>query len=208
MTATDRAPVRLLSIALLITVASQLFYITVVPAAGPETVLRPAIWFGELFAFLSIALAAFTLAIRRPDQAVLWVTLAIAGILNVLQVAVGLTMFGPASEGEPQLIATVLAGAFFLSFLAKFLLAGTGIAFGLIAKGLGGLTIIAGPAAAALNLLAMIESKAWMAAAGASGTAATGLLAILLLVADNLLGATVASSRQAPDFAKILVIRA
>ena len=89
MTATDRAPVRLLSIALLITVASQLFYITVVPAAGPETVLRPAIWFGELFAFLSIALAAFTLAIRRPDQAVLWVTLAIAGILNVLQVAVG-----------------------------------------------------------------------------------------------------------------------
>ncbi len=146
----------------------------------------------------------------------LWVTLAIAGILNVLQVAVGLSMFGPASEGEPQLIATVLAGAFFLYFLAKLLLAGTGIAFGLIAlrdntaltKALGGLTMIAGPAAAALNLLAMIDSKAWMFAAGASGTAATGLLAILLLVADNLLGATVAGSRQAPDFAKILVIRA
>jgi hypothetical protein len=167
MTDTDRAPVRLLSIALLVTVANQLFYITVVRGAGPETVLRPAIWFAELFAFLSIALAAFTLAIRRPDQAVLWVTLAIAGILNVLQVAVGLSMFGPASEGEPQLIATVLAGAFFLYFLAKLLLAGTGIAFGLIAlrdstaltKALGGLTMIAGPAAAALNLLAMIDSK-------------------------------------------------
>ena len=125
-------------------------------------------------------------------------------------------MFGPASEGEPQLIATVLAGAFFLYFLAKLLLAGTGIAFGLIAlrdntaltKALGGLTMIAGPAAAALNLLAMIDSKAWMFAAGASGTAATGLLAILLLAADNLLDATVAGSRQAPDFAKILVIRA
>ena len=127
MADTDRTPVRLLGIALLITVASQLFYVTVVSDAGPETVLRPITWFTELFAFLSVALAAFTLAIRRPHQAALWAALGVAGVFNVLQVAIGLSMFGPASEGEPQLIATVLAGAFFLYFFAKVLLAGTGI---------------------------------------------------------------------------------
>ena len=188
----DRATVRLLGGALLVTVASQLFYITVVSSAGPETVLRPITWFTELFTFLSIALAAFTLAVRRPNQAALWVTLAVAGIFNVMQVAIGLSVFGPASEGEPQLMATVLAGAFFLYFLAKVLMAGAGIVLGLIAargtttvtKVLGGLTVLAGLAAAVLNLFAMMGSKAWMFAAGASGTAVTAFLAVVLLL-DN-----------------------
>lgn len=188
----DRATVRLLGSALLVTVASQLFYITVVSSAGPETVLRPITWITELFAFLSTALAAFTLAVRRPDQAALWVIIAVAGIFDVMQVAIGLAMFGPASEGEPQLMATVLAGAFFLYFLAKVLMAGAGIVFGLIAgrgtttvtKVLGGPTVLAGLAAAVLNFLAMIDSKAWMFAAGASGTAVTALLAVVLLL-DN-----------------------
>ena len=191
MADTHRAPIRLLGIALLVTVASQLFYITIVSGAGPETLLRPITWFTELFAFLSVALAAFTLAIRRPDQAALWVALAVAGIFNVLQVAIGLSMFGPASEGEPQLIATVLAGAFFLYFLAKVLLAGTGIVLGMTAvrdsttltKALGGLAVVAGLAAASLNFLAMIDSETWMFAAGASGTTATALLAAVLLLA-------------------------
>ncbi|MDP4575070.1 hypothetical protein Q9K02_07980 [Qipengyuania sp. G39] len=192
MADTDRAPTRLLAIALLVTVASQLFYITVVSSAGPETVLRPITWLTELFAFLSTALAAFTLAVRRPDQAALWVALAVAGIFNVMQVAIGLSMFGPASDGEPQLMATVLAGAFFLYFLAKVLMAGAGIVLGLIAargtttvtKVLGGLTVLAGLAGAVLNFFAMIDPKAWMFGAGASGTAVTAFLAVVLLL-DN-----------------------
>ena len=191
MADTDRKPIRLLGIALLITVASQLFYITVVSSAGPETVLRPITWFPELFAFLSVALAAFTLAIRRPAQAAVWVALAVAGLFNVLQVAIGLSMFGPASESEPQLIATVLAGAFFLYFLAKLLLGGVGIVLGVtvardsttLNKALGGLTAVAGLAAAVLNFLAMVDPQTWMFAAGASGTAATALLGAVLLLA-------------------------
>ena len=191
MADTHRAPIRLLGIALLVTVASQLFYINIVSGAGPETVLRPITWFTEMFAFLSVALAAFTLAIRRPDQAVVWVALAVAGLFNVLQVAIGLSMFGPASEGEPQLMATVLAGAFFLYFLAKLLLAGVGVVLGVTAvrdsttltKTIGGLTVVAGLAAGVLNFLAMADPQTWMFAAGASGTAATALLAGVLLLA-------------------------
>ena len=191
-----RAPLRMLAFALLLTVASQLFYITVVSEAGSDTVLRPITWFTELFAFLAVAVAGLTLAICKPQQGMIWPLVALSGVFNVLQVAIGLSMFGPALEGgeaEPQLFATVLAGAFFLYFLAKLMLGGVGIVLGaaairlptLVAKVVGGLTLLSGLAALILNFLAMIDSKAWMFAAGASGTAATALLAILLLVTGN-----------------------
>jgi hypothetical protein len=192
---TDRRLIRGLAALLLLTVASQIFYIAVVSGSENE-MLRPLTWFTELFAFAISTVLALSLAARRPQQAPIWTTIALAGTLNTVQVAMGLSMFGPAMEaGEavPQLFAAVLAGAFFFYFLAKFLLGGAAILLGAnalkagngLAKALGGLAALAGIAALILSLLAMIDAESWAFAAGASGTAVTALLAALLLAGSE-----------------------
>lgn len=195
MVLTDRALCRAVAGALLLTVASQIFYIVVVANAGPETVLRPLTWFTELFAFAFVAIAGSTLSARRPAEAMLWSTIGLSGVLNVLQVAMGLAMFAPAMEvreSVPQLFATVLAGAFFLYFLAKILLGAAGIVLGMealraetgVGKTIGGLAIVAGLAAIFLNLLGMIDAKAWTFAAGAAGTAVTAFVGLMLALSN------------------------
>ena len=181
--------------ALLLTVASQVFYITVVSGSANE-MLRPLTWFTELFAFAAVLILALSLSVRRPEQSVLWAAIAVSGMLNLLQVGMGLSMFAPAmeaGESEPQLFATVLAGAFFLYFLAKLILgaAALGVGVSLARKGSGWgkglvvLTAIAGFGAIVLNLLAMMDAKAWTFPAGGAGTAATALLALTLLWAER-----------------------
>ena len=188
---TDRRLIQGLAALLLLTVASQIFYIAVVSGSESE-MLRPLTWFTELFAFAISTVLALSLAARRPQQAPIWATIALAGTLNTIQVAMGLSMFGPAMEaGEavPQLFAAVLAGAFFFYFLAKFLLGGAAILLGVsalkagsgLAKPLGGLAALTGVAALGLSLLAMIDAKAWTFAAGGAGTAVTALIAGLIL---------------------------
>ena len=192
MIISDRALLRALAIALLLTVASQLFYITIVSDAGADTVLRPLTWFAELLAFSAVAVIALALNARLPQAALLWPFIALSGFLNVLQVAIGLSMFAPAMEaGEsvPQLFSTVLAGAFFLYFLAKFLLGLAAICLGSAAlrdggavkKAVAGLAILTGLAAIVLDLFAMVDVESWRFAAGAAGTAATAFVGFLLL---------------------------
>ncbi len=192
MTITDRGLLRTLGLALLLTVASQIFYIAVVSNAGGDTMLRPLTWYTELFAFCAVAATGFALSARLPGSAVLWSVVALSGVLNTLQVAMGLSMFGPAMEaGEtvPQLFSAILAGAFFLYFLAKLLLGLAGLVLGaraLHADGtmniaFGVLAVLTGLAAIGLNLLAMIDAESWRFAAGAAGTAATALVGVLLL---------------------------
>ncbi|MDG5748506.1 hypothetical protein P8Q88_09960 [Qipengyuania sp. XHP0207] len=192
MTITDRGLLRTLGLALLLTVASQIFYIAVVSNAGGDTMLRPLTWFTELFAFCAVAATGLALSARLPGSAVLWSVVALSGVLNTLQVGMGLSMFGPAMEaGEtvPQLFSAILAGAFFLYFLAKLLLGLAGLVLGARALHTGGtmnialgvLAVLTGLAAIGLNLLAMIDAESWRFAAGAAGTAATALVGVLLL---------------------------
>ena len=190
---TDRTLTRGLAAALLLTVASQIFYITVVSGSENE-MLRPLTWFTELLAFSVVAIFAHALAARRPLQAVLWSTIALSGAFNVLQVGMGLSMFAPAMEVReslPELFGAILAGAFFFYFLAKLLIGAAAISLGLdavrssgsgLAKGIGGVAALAGLAAIALSLAAMVDSEAWTIAAGGAGTAATALFALLLLL--------------------------
>lgn len=185
--------VRLVAGALLLTVATQVFYIAVVANAGEETPLRPLTWFTELAAFTLIAVLGHSLAARLPVSATMWSAIALSGLLNVLQVTMGLSMFKPAldaGDGQEQLFATVLAGAFFLYFLAKLVLGLVAFALGAVALRGGGaarravaaLAAVSGIAAVGLNLLAMLDSQAWMFAAGAAGTATTTFLGVLLLM--------------------------
>ena len=181
--------------ALLLTVASQIFYITVVSGSENE-MLRPLTWFTELFAFAAVSILALSLGVRRPEQSVLWAAIGVSGILNLLQVGMGLSMFAPAmeaNESEPQLFAAILAGAFFLYFLAKLIIGAAALGVGASlarngsgwGKGIGLLAAIAGLGAIGLNLLAMMDAKAWTFPAGGAGTAATALLALTLLWAER-----------------------
>ena len=178
--------------ALLATVATQIFYITIVSGSENE-MLRPLTWFTELFAFLLVTVASLALAAKRPDSAGIWAAIGVSGLLNLLQVGMGLSMFRPAmeaSEAVPQLFAAILAGAFFLYFLAKLVIGLVALALGLgllrldtgAAKAGGAVLGLSGLAAIALNLLALVDAKAWTFAAGGAGTAATALVAAALLL--------------------------
>lgn len=196
MLETTRGAMRTLAILLLVTVATQVFYITVVSAAGDETPLRPATWLVELLTFVGITVSGITLAIRDSQRAHLWSLVALSGLFNMLQIAMGLSMFGPAYEAHetvPNLFATILGGAFFFYFLAKLLLGLAALAIGGVAArsgaGLarifGGLAALAGVAAVGIGFLAMLDRDGWMFPAGAAGTAVAALFALSLLTAKE-----------------------
>ena len=188
----EQASIRAVAIALLATVASQIFYITVVSGSENE-MLRPLTWFAELIAFLVLATVSFALGMRRPDHAVLWTLVGISGLLNMLQVAMGLSMFAPAmkvSESLPELFEAVLAGAFFLYFLAKFTLGAAAVMLGLslfgkggaVTKAVGATCALSGLAALGLNLVAMASRADWTFLAGGAGTLVAAAFAAALLV--------------------------
>lgn len=194
MPTTLRGTMRVLAALLLVTVVTQIFYITIVSNAPDDTPLRPTTWLIELSVFVGISTAGLSLAINNPQRAPLWSLIVFSGLANVMQIAMGLSMFGPSLEVEktvPAIFATVIAGAFFFYFLAKLLLGVVAVAFGWssvrTSKGLpriiGGLAALAGVAAAMLSVLAMLDRMAWIFPAGTAGTVVAALFAINLLTA-------------------------
>lgn len=188
---TTRSPIpAAIAAALLITVVTQIAYMTV----KGDTITGPMIWGVEAFAFLAINLLALA-ALRRSDgSAVGWAGLAAFGLLNLGQVGIGLTMFGPLGDGgdaTATVMGAVLGFAFFLYFAAKFALAVTAVLFGLTGigassiavKSVSVLAIGAGIFALVANGAAMaLGREAWITYAGASGTVAALALAIMLFL--------------------------
>ncbi|MBB3033043.1 hypothetical protein [Alteriqipengyuania lutimaris] len=175
--------------ALLASVATQVFYITVVSEAAPDTVLRPATWLTEMAIFSLAAAAALPLTARSTFPLAAS-AIVLASILNMIQVGIGLSMFGHAQEAGEQVFAMVLQAAFFIFFQAKALLGLAAIGIGLAACRTGAIgrivgfpAILAGIAAAIANLLGMAQGMAeWSFPAGAAGTVATAMLAVALLI--------------------------
>jgi hypothetical protein len=188
MTFTPRGAAMAVAFALLGTVATQLFYIGVVSPTD-DAMLRKITWVTEMALFSLVAVAALALA-ARGAMPLVWSAVALAGIVNVIQVGIGLAEFGPAGEAaDPKVFASVLAGAFFLYFHGKAMIGMAAIGVGLAAwsdgstltKVLGAGSILAGLAAAVLNLLGMANGMEAVFAAGAAGTVATALLALTVL---------------------------
>lgn len=188
MNFTPRGASTMVAIALLATVATQLFYIAVVSPAD-DALLRKITWLTEMAAFSLISVCALAL-VARGYMPLVWSAVALAGLVNILQVGIGLAQFGPAGEAtDPKVFAGVLAGAFFLYFHGKAMLgmAALGLGFGMwrsgtrLGKLLAVLGIVSGLAAAGLGLLGMADGMAWVFPAGAAGTIATAVLAILVL---------------------------
>ena len=193
MTTSARGAAVIVSIALLATVATQTFYIGVVSESANAEMLRKLTWTTEMVLFTIVAVAALPL-VARSHAPMVWSAVAIAGLVNVIQVGMGLLEFPQAQKAaDEQVFQTVLNGAFFLYFHGKALIGFAAIAMGIAAlsqaspvvKGLGGLSILAGLAAVGLNLIGMANGMGLVFEAGAAGTAATALFALTVLVTKS-----------------------
>ena len=190
MTFTDRGATVAVSIALLATVVTQLFYIGVVTPQD-SAILRKITWTSELVLFSAVVWLSMPLA-ARSAMPLVWSAVAVSGLLNVVQVGMGLLEFPQAQQAtDPAVFQTVLNGAFFLYFHAKLMMGVAAVALGFAAwqaapavgKSLGALSSVAGLVAIALNLHGVANGMSQVFAAGAAGTVATALFAITALVA-------------------------
>ena len=212
MDTTTRRAGTLIAAAFIITIISQIFYMATLggpQASDPEVGVTNAdvvayftdrwadvatVWTIELAAFMVISVAALVLLVRTNFAPAAWAALSASGMLNAIQVGIGLSMFRPAAlagEALEPLFMTVVGGAFVFYFLAKVLIGMAGIGLGLIlfsgssgtGKAVGALAILIGAAAALLNIYAIPQGLAQVFLAGASGTVAaltTGIAAWML----------------------------
>jgi len=180
-------------ILLLLAAVTQSIYTALYLSAAD--VPRQLLWGTEGLLFVLLAAFAGSAMMQADRHHLAWSAITAAAILNVVQVGVGLTMFGPFFEasGEVEALApaarSVVAFSFMVYNAAKVLLALALIVFG-IAKLNAGSTPLGG-ASAAVGLVALVANAASMAAgrnvfgelpvAGASGVLATVLLALCLL---------------------------
>ncbi|MEL7198417.1 MAG: thiamine biosynthesis protein ThiC [Pseudomonadota bacterium] len=155
---------------------------------------RQILWGGEAFLFVILAAFAGSALAQAGWLHLGWSAILAASVLNVVQVGVGLTMFGPFFEaaGENEAFApaaqSVVAFSFMIYNAAKVLLALALIVFGGArmadgAKALGGISVLVGIVAMAANTASMAfgrEVTGELPLAGGSGVLATVLLAVCL----------------------------
>ena len=184
--------VQVVAILLLALAATQTIYTGLYIAE--LDVPRQALWGleGVLFTLLAAFAGAGMVEDRR--MALGWSAIAFGAALNVVQVGVGLTLFGPFREAANSVEAlapvagAVVAFSFFVYNAAKILIGIAALSFGL-ARLRDGATLL-GRGAIAVGVIAIIANAAVLAmgrgsiipspVAGASGVIATVLLALCL----------------------------
>ena len=185
---TARRSAQLAAILMIATVATQIIYFALY--SNGMDINRMVIWTTEAVAFLGIGVFALAVAAKAGSNTVAWSAIAAGGLLNVVQVGMGLAMFAPLSEAGEALapaFQSVLAGAFFLYFAGKFLFGAAAILIGLGAfktgsgagKAIGGLAVLGGIAAMVTNVGGMAVGMDMVFPAGAAGTAATLFLGLI-----------------------------
>lgn len=155
---------------------------------------RQLLWGLEGLLFTILAAFAGAALVQAKNYHVGWSAIAFSAVLNVVQVSVGLTMFGPFREAAGQVdglapaAGAVVAFSFMVYNAAKLLLGFAALIFGMArmqagAKALGGLTVMAGVIAMFANATVIgFGRDAFLpsSVAGGSGVVATLLLAICL----------------------------
>mgnify|MGYP003678207646 CR=1 FL=1 len=116
-----------ISIMLLLTVATQLLYLTTLSGVGivDGWPLRSTIWTTELLLFTGITIASLVGLARSSDMQWGWAALLVSGLTNMIQSGIGLSMFLPAAKAGAEfspLMGTLLAGSFLFYNLAKAVL--------------------------------------------------------------------------------------
>ena len=192
MDLSHKTTVKTLAILLLLAAITQPIY-TALYLGAPE-VDRSFLWGLEGLIFVVTAAFAGSALVMAKRYTLGFSAIAFAAVLNVVQVGIGLTQFGPfreAAEANPELggIAfSIVAYSFFGYNAAKILLGLAALVFGMArmkagGKLLGGLTALVGVVAFVANTLVMmfgLNGFLPSPIAGGSGVAATLLLALCL----------------------------
>ena len=153
------------------------------------------IWGAEAVLFPILAAFAGAALVQARRYHLGWSAIAFSAVLNVVQVSIGLKMFGPFGgvaqglEAAAPLIGAVVAFSFMVYNAAKILLGLAAVVFGMAkmnagSKTLGGLTALAGGVAIVANSILIIFGRDGFLpspVAGASGVVATVLLALCLI---------------------------
>ncbi|MEO1077967.1 MAG: thiamine biosynthesis protein ThiC [Pseudomonadota bacterium] len=185
--------IQLTGLLLLIAAVTQSIYTAL--SLSEADVPRQLLWGAEGCLFVVTAAFAGSALAQVDRQHLAWSAIAAASVLNVVQVGIGLTMFGPFFEaagdveGLTPAARSVVALSFMLYNAAKLLLALALIVFGLArlgagAKLLGGASVLVGIVALASNMASMAAGRdvfGELPLAGSSGVIATVLLAVCLL---------------------------
>lgn len=184
-----RSAGQMAALALLLIVVTQALYM--VNSSAGLGIATSIIWTIEAIGFMAMSVFAMVALARRASAPAVWASIALGGVFNVIQVGIGLAMFGPLQEagGVPSAgFQAVLAGAFFFYFAGKFLFGIAAIVLGLAllkgpiaARVIAGLAILSGLAAVVLNAAAMGVGMDMVFAAGTAGTAAALFAAIAVL---------------------------
>ncbi len=159
--------------------------------AGPQ----PYIWGLEGVLFTILVAFAGAALVQAKSHHLGWSAIAFSAVFNVVQVSIGLKLFGPfggvtqAIEAAAPLMGAIVAFSFMVYNAAKVLLGLAAVVFGLAKKtagsnALGGLTALAGVVAIVANSIVIIFGRdAFLPSpvAGVSGVVATLLLALCLM---------------------------
>lgn len=184
--------VKITAALLLLAAITQAIYTALYVAEAD--VPRQLLWGLEGIIFTVMAAFAGSAMLQAKSAHLAWSAIAFAAVLNVVQVGVGLTMFGPFFEaaGEVEALApaagAVVAFSFMVYNAAKVLIAMAAFVFGMAklsagSKLLGGVTAAVGVVAMVSNALSLAMGRDFMGElplAGGSGVAATVLLAVCL----------------------------
>ena len=187
---TQKQNVQLISVLLFLTVVSQAIYTALYAMASDV----PRVWLWGLEGVVFILLTAIAGATLSQTKAYTLGFAAIfaSAIFNFIQVGIGLTQFGAfrevvqAIEEMKPAAGGIVALSFFIYNGAKILLGIAAIVFGTAvlragAKALGGLAVLSGLVAIAMNTIVMMFGRIEAIPSGATGVVATLLLAICLL---------------------------
>lgn len=178
---------------LLALVATQAVYtvLFITDIAGP----RPYLWGLEAALFTVLAAFAGAALVQAKSHHLGWSAIAFGAVLNVVQVSIGLKLFGPfgqlaqQNEAMGPLIGAIVAFSFLIYNAAKILLGLAAIVFGIAkknagSKALGSITALVGVIAMVANaVLVVFGREAFLPApvAGASGVLATLLVGLCLM---------------------------
>lgn len=192
MDLTQSRTVKIIAVLLLLAAISQPIY-TALYLGAPEFD-RQFLWGLEGLIFVLLAAFSGSALVMAKRYTLGFSAIAFSAVLNVIQVGVGYTQFGPfreAAEANPDLSGvafSVIAFSFFGYNAAKILLGLAAIVFGMAkmkagGKALGGATVVVGAVAFGANTLVMmfgLNGVVPSPIAGGSGVLATLLLAICL----------------------------
>ena len=189
---TQSRTVKTVALLLLLAAISQPIY-TALYLGAPD-IDRQFLWRFEGLLFVLLAAFAGSALVMAKRYTLGFSAIAVSAVINVIQVGVGLTQFGPfreAAEANAELSGvafSVVAFSFFGYNAAKILLGLAAVVFGMAkmkdgGKLLGGVTVLVGAIAFVANTTVMmfgLQGFLPSPVAGGSGVLATLLLALCL----------------------------